>query len=114
MKLSEKIALSRAQYEGLISRLEDLEDALEMREIEKNRDTRVYIPAALVKRMLKGEHPVRIWREFRGLSMQALADKSGVSQSYLSEIETGRKPGSVAALKAIAAALDATIDDLVP
>jgi transcriptional regulator with XRE-family HTH domain len=45
--------------------------------------------------------------------MQDLAAKSGVVQSYLSEIETGKKPGSLAAMKAVAEALGVTIDDLV-
>jgi transcriptional regulator with XRE-family HTH domain len=42
-----------------------------------------------------------------------LETKSGIKQSYISEIETGKKPGSIATMKALADALDVTIDDLV-
>jgi transcriptional regulator with XRE-family HTH domain len=35
-----------------------------------------------------------------------------VPQSYISEIETGKKPGSIDAWRRLAAALDVTIDDL--
>jgi predicted transcriptional regulator len=108
------ITLPRSEYEALIARLEDLEDAIEMRAIESSQDERDYVPAAMLRRILAGEHPLRIWREHRGMSMQQLAGRAGIAQSYLSEIENGRKPGSVAALKAAAEALGVTIDDLVP
>jgi len=47
------------------------------------------------------------------LSQNLLAEASGVPQSYISEIEHGLKPGSVATYKALAGALDLDIDDLV-
>jgi Helix-turn-helix domain len=75
---------------------------------------RVYLPLESVLRMNRGEHPVRVWREFRGLTLTALARKAALPQGYLSEIETGKKPGSVRAFKALASALDATVDDLTP
>ena len=46
------------------------------------------------------------------ISLRELSRRSGVSLSYLSEIERGRKPGSVAAMTRIAA-LGVTIDSLV-
>jgi transcriptional regulator with XRE-family HTH domain len=46
--------------------------------------------------------------------MQELEKKSGVKQSYISEIETRKKTGSVATLKALADALNLTVDDLIP
>ena len=71
------------------------------------------LPAAMVRRMIDGEHPVRVWREYRGLTGAELAAFSGVSASYLSEIERSEKPGSVAAMKKLAAALGVSVDDLV-
>ena len=44
--------------------------------------------------------PVRVWRAHRGLGRDALAAAAGIAPSYLSEIETRRKPGSFAALAA--------------
>lgn len=46
--------------------------------------------------------------------MEALAEQSGIGQSYLSEIETSKKPGSVSVLKALAEALGMPIDDVIP
>jgi predicted transcriptional regulator len=60
------------------------------------------------------EHPLAVWREHRKLSGAKLATLSGVSQSYISEIETRKKPGSLAAMAKLARALGVTIDDLTP
>ncbi len=55
-----------------------------------------------------------IWRERRKLTLSALARSSGVRMSYLSEIEAGKKPGSVDTYRKAAPALGVDIDDLVP
>ena len=98
----------------MIARANDIEDARLLRAAEAGAGTRVYLPLDLVKRMNAGEHPVRVWRGFRGLTLSALAAKAKLPAGYLSEIETGKKPGSTRAFKALAAALGATVDDLLP
>jgi DNA-binding Xre family transcriptional regulator len=120
--MSEKtdtVTLTRAEYEALIERLEDAEDnafldGVEAREraIGKEEARADYLPAALVHRLIDGEHPVRVWRAHRGLSREALAIAAGIAPSYLTEIETRRKPGSFAALAKIAEALCISLDDL--
>lgn len=47
------------------------------------------------------------------MTQTTLADASGVNRVYLSEIESGKKPGSIEALKRIAEALRIGLDDLV-
>lgn len=71
------------------------------------------LPAGQVKRILKGESPVRVWRVARGLSIHALAGKAGISAAYLSEIENGKKEPSLQVLRAIAEALALDAGDLV-
>ena len=104
--------MSRAYYEAPIDRIEDLEDARIAREAMENRDPRDYPPSELVQRMLAGEQPVRVWREQRGFTPAYLAAKAGLSMNSLRNIETGRMVGSITALRALAAALDPTVDDL--
>lgn len=58
------------------------------------------------------DHPIRILRKHRGLTQAQLSKKSGVSRPYLTEIETGRKQGSLTALKNIARALEVDIGTL--
>lgn len=47
-----------------------------------------------------------------GLSQQDMADKSGISRSQFSEIETGRKTVNTLRLNAIAKALDVPVNAL--
>lgn len=108
-----RAVITRAEYEALVERIEDIEDVLELRAAEARGITPDALPASLVKRLIEGEHPVRIWREHRKITLSELARRSDVPVSYLSEIETGKKPGSVAALKEVATALGLGLDDVV-
>lgn len=47
------------------------------------------------------------------MTVSDLATVAGISQPYLSEIESGEKTGSVDVLKRIAAALKVDLDDIV-
>lgn len=71
------------------------------------------LPVALYRRIRRGESALRVWREHRGLGLNALARAAGVSVPYLSEIEKGTKPGSAVVLKKLASALEIDIDELV-
>lgn len=104
--------VSRAEFEALRERLEDLEDAMRIRMSEKETKPENLLPADLVDRMIAGESPVRIWREHRGMALRELARKADIPASYLSDIEHKKKPGSVAALSALAKALGVKVDDL--
>ena len=73
-----------------------------------------YVPIELSKRLMAGEVPVRVWREHRGLSARALAARAGISAAYLSQIETGKKPGSFDAMAKLARALNVDMEDLEP
>jgi DNA-binding XRE family transcriptional regulator len=110
----EMIVLSRKDYEALIQRIEDLEDSLTIADFERKlaAGEEELIPAEYVNRMSEGESPIRVWRDFRGMAAKDLAAAAGISTAYLSEIETGKKDGSVATLKAIADVLKLDLDDL--
>ena len=49
----------------------------------------------MVDRILNGENLVRVWREHRGLTVSALAQMAGIAQPYLSQIETGKREGTL-------------------
>lgn len=55
---------------------------------------------------------MRVYRELRGLTQMALFEISGVNRVQISDIEAGRKTGSVVTLRKLADALGLTIDDL--
>ena len=72
-----------------------------------------FVAPEFAARLIAGESPLRVWREARGLTGKALAAATGLSAPYLSQIETGERDGSLAAMKKIADALRISLDDLV-
>ena len=72
------------------------------------------IPASVVDRLVDGEPPLRVWREFREQSPAALARDSGVNRVQIVDIEARRSSGSVHTLRKLADALRVTVDDLIP
>ncbi|UXN59633.1 N-acetylmuramoyl-L-alanine amidase [Phyllobacterium zundukense] len=69
-------------------------------------------PEDVVSALVAGQHPVRVFRKWRGMTAVALARAAGISQPYLSEIENGAKDGSLSVMKRVAALLNVTLDDL--
>lgn len=57
---------------------------------------------------------LRQWRERRGLSLHALAERAGVSYVTISRIENGRMSPTVAMLEKLAAALGITLREFFP
>ncbi len=57
---------------------------------------------------------LRQWRDRRGLSLHALADKAGVHFVTIVKIEQGRMSPTVALLEKLAAGLGITVRDLFP
>jgi len=109
------VVLPEADYAALIERLEDAEDiasATAVRERIKRGEEEL-VPARVVERLIGGENPITVWREYRGMTISALAEKAGLSQSYLSQIESGKREGKVTMLARLARALAVDLDDLV-
>ena len=71
-----------------------------------------FFPFDMVKRLLGGEHPVRVFRTYRKLTQKQLAAKAGINALYLSQIERGRRTGSARLLAALARALNVDVDNL--
>ncbi len=72
------------------------------------------IPSEVTFAILNGENPTRVWRNYRALTQQELADRAGISKPYLSQIETGKRTGTAEVLAAIANALGVTLDEMMP
>jgi helix-turn-helix protein len=71
------------------------------------------LPKQVVDRLAKGENPVRVLREWRDVTQLHLSSKTNLSQGYISDVETGRRKGTAAALRLIADALKVPLDLLV-
>ena len=70
------------------------------------------IPLEITERRLAGENSVRIWRDHRALTQEALAKASKVSRGMIAAIEAGHKTGGIATLKKLAAALKVDLENL--
>lgn len=70
-------------------------------------------PSEVADRLIAGDSPVKVFRKFRRMTQGELAAETGTSAAYLSQIETGRRTGSVKLLSRLASALGVEIDDLV-
>jgi DNA-binding Xre family transcriptional regulator len=102
-----------AEWRQLMQRLADLEDAQEIDAIARDPNRRM-IPGDVVGRLLQGDHPLKVWREQRGLTRTELAREAGLTAGHVAHIETGRRQGTAETLRRLATALDVTVDDLVP
>jgi DNA-binding XRE family transcriptional regulator len=102
-------------YLELIEQAEMLQDVQDYDAIKAalERGEEELIPSEVVYAILDGANPVKVWRNYRGLGQKELAEKAGISVPYLSQLETGKRKGSVEALNAIARALSLSLDDLV-
>jgi DNA-binding XRE family transcriptional regulator len=69
-------------------------------------------PAKVADRLIDGENPIRVFREYRDLTQQELAKAADIARPYLAELEAGKKQGSVSVLKKIATALELELDDI--
>ena len=71
------------------------------------------IPKKIVDCIVDGENPLRVLREWRDMTQLALSSKTDIGQGYISDLESGRRKGTTAALKKIAAAMNVPLDLLV-
>ena len=101
---NETVTIPKAEYERLLALQEDFVDtqaalAVEARIVTGDEEL---IPANVVDRLLDGEQPLRVWREFRNLTQADLARSSGVNRVQIVDIEAGRNSGSVHTLRKLA------------
>ena len=103
------------EYRRLLDLAEDAKDAESLRRYARRyaAGEEETIPAAVVDRLLAGESPIRVWREYRGLTAAMLAELLEVTPAHISKLETGKGEPSIALLRKLSAVLDVDIDSLV-
>jgi hypothetical protein len=111
--------LPREEYEALVTKAAEAdEDAGTARLTARARGEIAsgapLLPKHVVDRLTNGENPVRVLREWRDVTQLYLSFKTNLSQGYISDVETGRRKGTAAALRLIADTLKVPLDLLVP
>jgi hypothetical protein len=66
-------------FERMAEASEDLDD-IALYDAAKAKDDGIRIPAEVAHPILDGVHPIKAWRKYRNLTIQALADKAGISK----------------------------------
>mgnify|MGYP001424822395 CR=1 FL=1 len=104
-------------YETYLQLLEEAEMLQDIRAYDEAKKAieagEELVPGTVIFAILDGANPVKVWREYRGLTQQQLANAANISKSYLSQIESGQRTGSVEVLGHLAAALRLDLDDIV-
>ena len=114
--MNETVTIPKAEYDRLCAledEFSDLQAALAV-EARIDRGEEELIPASVVDRLIDGESPLRVWREFRNQTQAGLARVSGVNRVQIVDIEAGRSVGSIHTLRKLADALGTAVDDLLP
>ena len=110
----EYAVLPYADYQRLLEKAEMLEDveAYDNARADLASGREELIPSNVALFLVRGDNPIRVWREYRKLTQIQLAKEAGITDSFLSQIEAGKRKASVAVLSAIASALKLDVDDI--
>jgi len=106
--------LPRKEYEALVAKAvefdEDVGTARLVARARKEVSDEQIIPKEVVDRIVAGENPIRVLREWRDVTQMYLSMKTDIGQGYISDLENGRRKGTTEALKRIARVLDVPLD----
>jgi DNA-binding XRE family transcriptional regulator len=109
------VILARKEYNQLIAAAgEDAADAeAARRALDGRKKGEHSLTSAEMDDLLAAKTPLAFYRKRAGLTQATLAERAGIAQGFLSEIEAGRKRGDVQTLRKIADLLKISLDDLV-
>ncbi len=103
------------EYIKIQELMDDIEDRKDIEKyvqaIESGEDQN--IPGEVTFAILEGIHPIRAWREYKQITVRELAKRAGITSSYLSQIETGKRNPTIDTLKSIAEALGIDVEILI-
>jgi DNA-binding XRE family transcriptional regulator len=111
----ELVLLSRADFDALQEALENSRDAIKATKTMAALagGAQEMLTAEEIEAALAAPTPLAFWRAKRGVTQKALATAIGASQSYIADLETGRRRGDPALFLRLAKALRLRMEDLV-
>ena len=106
--------IPREQFEMLRSAAERAEALEHAQAISAYRDGKVQgLGPEEALAFAESSSPLAFWRKRAGLTQGSLADKIGVTQNYLSEVEAGKRAGPVNLWLKLSSALGLPVEVLV-
>ena len=114
---AESITLSRTDFEAMQEELEDAVDRIAVLEDcmhdMKPDQAKYLLTMDETMRIIDGDHPIKVWREKRGMTVRQLADSLGLHDIEIVEMEKGRAVDHATLLK-LSSSLGVLPDMLVP
>ena len=107
----ELVVLPRADFDALLAIARDVEEDADdvaifderMATLAEGRDAP--LPPEISAALLAGATRLRAIRKWKGLTQVEIADRTGLAQGYISDLDSGRKAGTGETMKAVAKAL---------
>jgi DNA-binding XRE family transcriptional regulator len=115
----ELAVLPKAEYERLAARADErMEDLGTAQLVAGAREAitagrEIVLAKEVADRLATGDNPIRVLREWRDMTQGELVVAVGITQPYLSDLESGRRRGPANLLNKIARALGVPLDLLV-
>ncbi len=111
--------LPRAEYERLVALAAEAEENLGTARLVAQARKDIangapLLPLAVADALANGENPIRVLRAFRDLTQIELAGMIGITQGYLSDVESGKRKGTLELHRKTARVLDVPLDLLAP
>lgn len=107
----EMVPISKADFDQIEDRLDVA--AYDAAKAESAAGSGDLLTVEEVKAALAAPSPLAFWRAKRGLKQKDLAAAAGVSQSYVADLEAGRRKGDAALIKRLSLALRVRMEELV-
>jgi DNA-binding XRE family transcriptional regulator len=109
----ELVVLPKADYEALVHAADEaMEDAADIAIYDARKADPVAaapLPADISMAILRGESRLRAVRKWRGLTQSELANRAGLTQGFLSDLESHRRTASADTAERLAGALEVTV-----
>lgn len=106
----EMVVIPKADYDELLRRAdeaaEDTADAAIYDARKAELQGKEPLPAEVSMAILRGDSRLRALRKWRGLTQSDIAEKAGLTQGFLSDLEARRRTASADTVGRLASALD--------
>ena len=111
--------MRRSEYERLVALAAEAEEnvgtaRLVARAKKDIAEGAPLLPLEVADALASGENPIRVLRRFRDLTQMELAGMIGITQGYLSDLESGKRKGTLELHQKTARALGVPLDLLAP
>jgi predicted transcriptional regulator len=107
----ELVLLARADFEAMREAIDAAAHDSTMAAVARGEQEMLTSHGVLAA--LDAPTPLAFWRGKRGFTQKRLGEAVGISQSYVADLEAGRRKGDAALVKRLAQALRVRMEDLV-